>query len=235
MRNVSEEIKNAWTYAENHTSKFVDDLKEIVAQPSVSAQNIGLKECAELVRAKMAALGFTASLLPISGAPDAVFGELKSSNKNSNTLVIYNHYDVQPAEPLDEWNSEPFTPVEKDGNLYGREVGDDKGELVARFSAVESLLNSGSSMKPNVKWFVEGEEEVGSLISMDLSQKTRLCSRVTDVYGRQVTVLPPEDRKYTWESKACCTRSFTSRSARKTSTPSMAQSRPILRGGLSTC
>ena len=110
----------------------------------------------------MVGLGFATSLLPISGAPDAVYGELKSTAENPNTLVIYNHYDVQPAEPLDEWNSEPFQPVERDGKLYGRGVGDDKSELVARFSAVESILNSGSSIKPNVKWFVEGEEEVGS-------------------------------------------------------------------------
>ncbi len=162
MQEATEEIKNAWKYAENHNSKFIDDLKELVAQPSISAQNIGLKECAELVRTKMTGLGFTTSLLPISGAPDAVYGELKSSGENANTLVIYNHYDVQPVEPLDEWNSEPFKPIERDGKLYGRGVGDDKGELVARFSAVESILNSGSSIRPNVKWFVEGEEEVGS-------------------------------------------------------------------------
>jgi len=162
MQKVTAEIKNAWEYAKNHNSNFVNDLKELVAQPSVSAQNIGLKECAELVRAKMAELGFASSLLPISGAPDAVYGELKGSSENSNTLVIYNHYDVQPAEPLDEWNSEPFKPIEKDGKFFGRGVGDDKGELVARFSAVKSILNSSSSIKPKVKWLVEGEEEVGS-------------------------------------------------------------------------
>jgi acetylornithine deacetylase/succinyl-diaminopimelate desuccinylase-like protein len=162
VQTIPQEIKVAWEYAADHNSNFINDLKEVVSQPSISAQNIGLKECAEIVRAKMAALGFITKLLPIAGAPDAVYGELRSTSQNPKTLVIYNHYDVQPVEPLDEWNSEPFKPIEKDGRLFGRGVGDDKGELVARFSAVESIINSGSSIKPNIKWFVEGEEEVGS-------------------------------------------------------------------------
>ncbi len=161
LEQPSEEIKSAWSYAEGHRSNFLEELKELVSQPSVSAQNIGLKECAELVRTKMAELGLDAKLLPIEGAPDAVYGELKGSS-GAKTLVVYNHYDVQPVEPLEEWKSDPFTPTERDGRLYGRGVGDDKGELVARFNAIKSLMNSGGSIKPNVKWLVEGEEEVGS-------------------------------------------------------------------------
>jgi len=161
IQNPTEEIKSAWKYADSHKDSFLDELKELVSQPSVSAQNIGLKECAELVRAKMAALGLEVRLLPVEGAPDAVYSELKGSN-GENTLVIYNHYDVQPAEPLEEWISEPFKPVEKEGKLFGRGVGDDKGELVARFNAVKSLIDSGGAVKPNLKWIAEGEEEVGS-------------------------------------------------------------------------
>lgn len=156
-----EAIEVAWKYAEGHRDNFLDELKELVRQPSVSAQKIGLKECAELVRGKMAELGIDARLLPIEGAPDAVFGELKGSD-GAKTLTIYNHYDVQPVEPLDEWKSDPFQPTERDGRLYGRGVGDDKGELVARFNAIKSILDSGGSIKPGLKWFVEGEEEVGS-------------------------------------------------------------------------
>ncbi len=160
-QNPTEEIKSAWKYADSHRDNFLEELKELVRQPSISAQNVGLKECAELVRAKMVALGLQVRLLPIEGAPDAVYGELKGS-EGTNTLVVYNHYDVQPAEPLEEWNSEPFDPVEKDGKLYGRGVGDDKGELVARFNAIKSLIETGGMVKPNIKWLVEGEEEVGS-------------------------------------------------------------------------
>jgi acetylornithine deacetylase/succinyl-diaminopimelate desuccinylase-like protein len=161
LEKPSEEIQSAWNYVDGHRDNFLDELKELVSQPSVSAQNIGLKECAELVRSKMAELGLIVKLLPIEGGPDAVYGEL-TGTEGSKTLVVYNHYDVQPTEPLDEWKSDPFTPIERDGKLYGRGVGDDKGELVARFNAIKSLLDSGSKIKPNLKWFVEGEEEVGS-------------------------------------------------------------------------
>ncbi len=161
MRGINEEIKSAWKYADGHLDNFLEELKELVSQPSVSAQNLGLKECAELVRSKMVQLGMDVKLIPIEGAPDAVYSELKGS-PGSNTLVIYNHYDVQPAEPLEEWKTEPFRPTEKDGMLFGRGVGDDKGELVARFNAIKSLIDSGGSLKPSLKWFVEGEEEVGS-------------------------------------------------------------------------
>ena len=126
--NVPDSIKEAWGYADKHKNKFVSELEEIVKQPSISAQNIGLKECAELVRNKMSELGIKTRLIPISGAPSIVYGEM-SGEKNAKTLVIYNHYDVQPVEPLNEWKSDPFKPVIKNGRIYGRGVGDDKGEL----------------------------------------------------------------------------------------------------------
>ncbi len=168
-------IESAWNYVDGHREYFVDEVKELVAQPSISALNVGLKECAELVRIKMADLGLNARLLPVEGGPDAVFGELKTSPDAKN-LVIYNHYDVQPVEPLDEWKSEPFKAEERDGKLYGRGAGDDKGELAARLSAIKAIVDSGGSIKPNIKWLVEGEEEVGSphLHSFVLKNKTML-------------------------------------------------------------
>lgn len=168
----TEEIKSAWKYAEAHRDDFLEELKIVARQPSVSAQNIGLKECAELVRSKMSELGIDAKLLPVKGGPDIVYGELKGSS-GAKTLVIYNHYDVQPVEPLNEWKSDPFDPIERDGKLYGRGVGDDKGELVARFNAIKSLLDSGSTIKPSIKWMVEGEEEVGSPHLHDFVSKNK--------------------------------------------------------------
>ena len=159
--NVPDSIKVAWAYADKHKNQFVSELEEVVKQPSISAQNVGLKECAELVRKKMSELGIKTRLIPIPEAPSIVYGEI-SGEKNAKTLVIYNHYDVQPVEPLNEWKSDPFKPVIKNGRIYGRGVGDDKGELISRFNAVESLLNTQGSIKPNVKWIVEGEEEVVS-------------------------------------------------------------------------
>jgi acetylornithine deacetylase/succinyl-diaminopimelate desuccinylase-like protein len=158
----TDSIKKSWKYASIHKSDFFDSLKALVSQPSVSAQNIGLKECAEFVRGQMAKLGLQVKLLKVPGGPDVVYCTLKSDKTDAKTLVIYNHYDVQPAEPLEEWKSDPYKPVERNGKLYGRGVGDDKGELVARLNALESILNSGERVSPNLKWFIEGEEEVGS-------------------------------------------------------------------------
>ena len=235
MKEANEAIKAAWKYAENHNSKFVDDLKELVAQPSISAQNIGLKECAEMVRAKMDGLGFTTNLLPISGAPDAVYGELKSSAEDPNTLVIYNHYDVQPAEPLDEWNSEPFKPVEREGKLYGRGVGDDKGELVARFSAVESILNSGSSIKPNVKWIVEGEEEVGSPHLHEFISKNKSLLKGDGCLWEGGDRSPSGRSEIHLGVKGLLYAEFHVKVGKKISTPNMVRSLLIQPGGLSTC
>ncbi len=109
----------------------------------------------------MGELGFAVRKIPVIGAPDVVYGELRGE-KNARTHVIYNHYDVQPVEPLEEWKSDPFKPETRDGKIFGRGVGDDKGEIVARLCAIKSLLDSGISVKPNLKWVIEGEEEVGS-------------------------------------------------------------------------
>ena len=159
---ASEDFSRAWSYVDQNETNFVDELKEVVSQPSISAQNIGLKECAEIVRRKMSELGINTRLMSVPDAPDVIYGELASKEKKAKTLVIYNHYDVQPVEPLSEWKSEPFRPEVREGKLYGRGVGDDKGELVARFCAIKTLLETGTSVRPHLKWVVEGEEETGS-------------------------------------------------------------------------
>ena len=158
---VPDEIRTAWKYADRNESKFLNDLTRVVSQQSISAQNVGLKECADLVGDMMGELGFAVRKMPLAGAPDVIYAELPGE-KNAGTLVLYNHYDVQPVEPLGEWKSEPFKPEIREGKIFGRGVGDDKGEIVARFSAIESLLDSGSSVRPKLKWVIEGEEEVGS-------------------------------------------------------------------------
>lgn len=154
-------FKRAWDYAGNHNDKFVKVLQELVNQPSISAQNVGLKECAELVRTKMAGLGFKTKIISVTEAPSVVYGELKGQ-RNAKTLVVYNHYDVQPVEPIEEWNSDPFKATIRNGKIFGRGVGDDKGELAARLSAIESIVNTEGSLKPNLRWIIEGEEETGS-------------------------------------------------------------------------
>lgn len=147
-------------YLENHFEDSVAELSTLCAQPSVAAQNWGLKECGELVAEMLKKRGFATQIIGTEGAP-VVFGERKG--KSNKTLIFYNHYDVQPAEPLDLWVSPPFEPTRREGKLFARGVSDDKGPLVARLFAIDALLAETGDLPCNVKFVIEGEEEVSSI------------------------------------------------------------------------
>jgi acetylornithine deacetylase/succinyl-diaminopimelate desuccinylase-like protein len=118
-----------------------------VAQPSISAQGIGLNECAALVADMLRTRGFTAEIMDTEGAP-VVFAERKG--KGNKTLLFYNHYDVQPPEPLDLWESPPFEPAIRDGKMYGRGVSDDKGHIVSRLHALDAILDTDGDLPCNI-------------------------------------------------------------------------------------
>ena len=147
-------------YIEEHRDQSLAELALLVAQPSIAAQGTGLDECAELVAAMLGARGFDAEILPTGGSPVVV---AERGGRTDRTLLIYNHYDVQPPEPLDLWTSPPFEATLRDGNLYGRGVSDDKGHFAARLLALDALLDAGGELPCRVKFVVEGEEEVGSV------------------------------------------------------------------------
>lgn len=147
-------------FLDSHLSESIAELSRFVAQPSVGAQNWGMQECATLAAEMLRRRGFSAEILPTDGAP-VVFGERKG--KSSKTLLFYNHYDVQPAEPLELWETPPFEPSLRDGKLYGRGVSDDKGHLTARLFAIDALLAELGDLPCNVKFVVEGEEETSSV------------------------------------------------------------------------
>jgi acetylornithine deacetylase/succinyl-diaminopimelate desuccinylase-like protein len=148
------------TYLETHLDDSIAELSRLVAQPSVGAQNWGMQECAELVGSLLEKRGFKVEIIPTEGAP-IVFGEREG--KSDKTLLFYNHYDVQPAEPLELWETPPFEPSRRDGKLFGRGVSDDKGHLTSRLHALDALLSENGDLPCNVKFIVEGEEETGSL------------------------------------------------------------------------
>ena len=148
------------TYLENNLEDSLRELSQLVAQPSVGAQNWGLKECAELVGQMLEKRGFKIQILPTEGAP-VVYAERKG--KNDKTLLFYNHYDVQPPEPLELWESPPFEPEQRDGKLYGRGVSDDKGHIVSRLFALDALLDTDRELPCNIKFVIEGEEETASV------------------------------------------------------------------------
>jgi acetylornithine deacetylase/succinyl-diaminopimelate desuccinylase-like protein len=156
-------------YVSENLGDFVNDVIRLAMQPSVSARKEGIDECGSLVETMLKEIGATTRLLKIEGAAPLVYGELRS-DKGGKTILFYNHYDVQPEEPLELWKSPPFKPEIRDGVLYGRGVSDDKGELVSRLKVVESFLKSGS-LPCNVKFCFEGEEETGSVHLRDYLAK----------------------------------------------------------------
>src|SRR5512145_3513078 len=148
------------SYLEKNLDKSLAELSRLVAQPSVGAQNLGLKECAALVGEMLKRRGFEVQIMKTAGAP-VVFGERKG--KSHKTLLIYNHYDVQPPEPLELWETPPFEPSLRNGKLYGRGVSDDKGHIVSRLFAIDSLLETEGELPCNIKFIIEGEEETASV------------------------------------------------------------------------
>jgi acetylornithine deacetylase/succinyl-diaminopimelate desuccinylase-like protein len=148
------------TYLEKNLDVSLEELKRYVSQPSISAQNLGLKECAQIVKEMLEKRGFTAEIMATEGAP-VVFAERKG--KSDKTLLIYNHYDVQPPEPLELWESPPFEPEIRSGKMYGRGVSDDKSHLTSRLFAIDSILENEGDIPCNIKFIVEGEEETASV------------------------------------------------------------------------
>lgn len=136
-------------------------LFRLLRQPSISARDEGVRECAELVREIVEKCGIAASVLPTDGQP-VVHGELRGADDAEVTVLFYGHYDVQPPEPLEEWLSPPFEPTVRDGRIYARGAGDNKGQFLAHALAVRAFVETEGLLPVNVKLILEGEEESGS-------------------------------------------------------------------------
>jgi acetylornithine deacetylase/succinyl-diaminopimelate desuccinylase-like protein len=136
------------------------DLRRLIAQPSISAQNIGVRECADLFLDVLSEAGFSARLMPTPAHP-VIYAEWLDA-PGQPTVLIYGHYDVQPPEPLDQWLSPPFEPTVRDGKLFARGAGDNKGQIFAQIAAARAWLEATGALPVNVKFLIEGEEETGS-------------------------------------------------------------------------
>jgi len=153
----------ATKYVDSHMGALVSDLQTLIRQPSVSAKNEGIEECAKLVQKMLKKSGVKSEILRLKkGVAPIVYGEIKSKQNPSKTLMFYNHYDVQPAEPFDLWDDPPFSGVRKGNKIFGRGATDDKGELITRIKAVEACLKTTGDVPCNIKFVIEGEEETGS-------------------------------------------------------------------------
>ena len=158
---VTEQKNAVFSEIDKNSPRFVEKLRILCQQPSVSAQNIGLKETADLVSSFLRELGFTVEQYSPNQGPPVVFAELRSKT-GRRTMVIYNHYDVQPVEPLDLWRNPPFSAIVEDGRVYARGASDNKGNIVSRLLAIDAFLKTTGDVPCNIKWVIEGEEEIGS-------------------------------------------------------------------------
>jgi acetylornithine deacetylase/succinyl-diaminopimelate desuccinylase-like protein len=154
MQEIYKYIEDNWRYA-------VEDLKRLCRQPSISAQDMGMVETVDLLIQIMKKYEVDAQVLsnPAGGYP-FIYGEYKG--ESPLTLLFYNHYDVQPPEPLELWESQPFDPTESEGNLRARGVSDNKGDIVARLLALQAYRKIKGKPPVSVKFIIEGEEEIGS-------------------------------------------------------------------------
>jgi acetylornithine deacetylase/succinyl-diaminopimelate desuccinylase-like protein len=154
----------ALEYAQGENSRFLAELKEFVTIPSISTDPGHIDDmnlAANWVARKFEKLNLeNVEILPTGGHP-VVYAELQTDVHGAPTILIYGHYDVQPAEPLELWTSGAFEPVQRGANLYSRGVSDMKGQVLATVNALEAVLAVGKS-PVNIKFLIEGEEEIGS-------------------------------------------------------------------------
>ena len=146
--------------AEANRETDLADLLRLVAQPSISAQDIGVRECAAIELALLEAAGLESRLIETRRHP-VVFGQWLHA-PGQPTILFYGHYDVQPPEPLELWETPPFEPTIRDGRIYARGVADNKAQHFSHIAAIKAWLQATGSLPVNVKVLLEGEEETGS-------------------------------------------------------------------------
>lgn len=147
-------------HIEANKGRYFDELCTLLRQPSIAAQGVGIEETAAIVAHRLERIGAEVRVIRMPGAAPVVFGSIGSG---ARTLLIYDHYDVQPPEPLELWNSPAFEPTLRDGKLYARGVADNKGNLMLRIQAIESWLATKGELPCRINFLIEGEEEIGSI------------------------------------------------------------------------
>ncbi|HET7466153.1 MAG TPA: M20/M25/M40 family metallo-hydrolase [Candidatus Dormibacteraeota bacterium] len=143
-------------------AQWMEELRALCAIPSVSARHESIDPCAALVADLLKKRGFEATISRVDGGHPVVLAHASGANQRK-TMLFYNHYDVQPPEPLDLWTSPPFELTTRDGSVFARGAKDDKGELLARLAAIDALRAVTGGYPCNLTWLAEGEEEIGSV------------------------------------------------------------------------
>lgn len=161
MQTIDKELKQVFDWIDQHKEEAITDLQRLCRQPSISAQKVGLEECADLVVDLMHESGLPGEAHPLKGGPPCVIG-LEPSSSNAKVLLAYAHYDVQPPEPLEKWVDPPFSAVIRDGRLWARGATDNKSGVMAFIKAAKAFKQTGGELPVGVRFMFEGEEEIGS-------------------------------------------------------------------------
>lgn len=153
-------LYDVYAYADAHADEYIGALQRLLRQPSIAAQGVGMAETAGIVEQMLSGLGAAPRRVDTRGGYPVVYAELPGAA--GKTLSFYNHYDVQPADPLDEWDSDPWMAEIRDGRIWARGVADNKGNIAARVAAIDAWQKVRGPLPLNVKFIIEGEEEIGS-------------------------------------------------------------------------
>ena len=157
-------MRDVTTYIQNNKEKFIEELKDFLRIQSISTlpeHKGAINKAAEFVAGKLKAAGISrVNIFKTEGHP-IVYGEWLGA-PGKPTVLIYGHYDVQPVDPIELWDHPPFDPIVKDGKIFARGATDDKGQLYMHIKSVEAYFKTSGSLPLNVKFLIEGEEEIGS-------------------------------------------------------------------------
>ncbi|MDQ3019115.1 MAG: dipeptidase [Bacteroidota bacterium] len=158
-------MDNIVNYINKNQEKFVDELKEFLKIPSISTNpnnKNDVRQCAEYVEKELKSIGLdNVKIYETPGHP-IVFGEWLKAGEDKMTILIYGHYDVQPVDPVELWTDPPFSPTIRNGNIFARGSADDKGQVFIHMKSIQAHLTNTESLPVNIKFLIEGEEEIGS-------------------------------------------------------------------------
>lgn len=156
------DVKLVHAHIDQSTERYLEILREVVAIPSVSTRREDVRRCADYLRGLLEETGMAVTTVETDGSP-VVIGTLEAKRPGRKTILFYGHYDVQPPEPLELWESDPFRPEIRNGRMYGRGTADNKGQLLAHILAVDAYRKQYGDIPVNVKIILDGEEEIGSM------------------------------------------------------------------------
>lgn len=187
-------MEQVGVYIEKNKARFEEELFELLRIPSISAENghkADMVKCAEWLKGALLKAGAdSAAVMPTEGNP-VVYAEKKVSDLVP-TVLVYGHYDVMPVDPIEQWTTPPFEPVIRDGKIYARGADDDKGQSFMHIKAMETMINTGD-MPCNLKFMLEGEEEIGS------ASLAKWCEEYKDML-RADTIIVSDTSLLSWKT-----------------------------------